>query len=163
MSAADTARAADSAVSAMAGAVSAGGPDRLVLLVWASWADASRPSVTTARELGRRHAPRVAVEIVDIGEESVRVGAALGTLLRSRETEGDPQAAVPHDGGDGVSMGAVLDPGALLESLGIEVVPTWIACVRDDDPHGDGPTWRECGRLRGARPKHEVEAALFVG
>lgn len=167
-----------------------GGPrqDRvdLVILVWASWAEASRPSLSTARELGRKHAPGIEVVTIDLAERAVRVPAAVLRLTdvndAARDTE-DPaisragstdrppgEEAGVADAGEARATGGSTAPGdetpagpdgelsteLLRDRLRIDVVPTWIRAAVGKDG-----TSREVARRAGARPKHEVETDLF--
>lgn len=168
----------------------AGGPrqDRagLVILVWASWAEASRPSLSTARELGRKHAPGIEVVAIDLAEETVRVPDAVLRLCAAREPARDAddgampgadgadrppgegtalsdvregraaESATSHGGETATGADAEVSTEVLLDRLGIDVVPTWIRAVVGEDG-----TAREIARREGARPKHEVETTLF--
>lgn len=156
--------------------------DALVLLFWASWATPSRPSLSTARELARRHQESIEVLVVDIAEPLVALPPGYRVVVgdpaparRAPDPGSEESGAVPPDR----PVSGTDDPTSarprllrdevpsedLLGALQVSVVPTWVRLERarahraDDDRTA---AWQETSRLEGARAKHEVERTIFT-
>lgn len=149
----------------------------VVMLVMASWAEASRPSLSTIRELGRRHADRVDSLLVDLADDPVTpvhvAGSERGVqglrLLADVPGTGDENAAEAPSAADaGFLLEAPATVDAVLDGLRIDLLPTWLRfeCHEQGGDVDHGPvaphaTLRETARVVGATPKHRVEAELY--
>lgn len=120
--------------------------EAIVLLLWASWADPSRPSVTVARELARKHHGGVEVLALDIAAPTVTLPP--GTEIVAASPGSRLTGEVPSD--------------LLIDRLRVDVIPTWIRFERSPArTEDDLPAWCEVVRREGARPKHDVEGTIF--